>query len=186
MNNRCLAGAPCDTSLSRCQRSASTHPDNLPTVVSKQATAYRGGGGVRGQKNFVYLKSTSNFGPLLVFSEEKFSDVGGWMGGWVGGSGGGAQAAIPPLPPLPPVTVSCGPSVTANRWRLPAAQLTKCDGGCVPTAVDGLVTTVSPTAVAFYIFRCSALLWLRAPPFHTSLRHRSRTCSRAIRAWVRS
>ena len=53
------------------------------------------GGWVRGQKNFVYLKSASNFpAPFDKFHflpQEKFSDVGG-------GAGQGSKQT-PPLPP---------------------------------------------------------------------------------------
>ena len=47
-----------------------------------------GGGGSEAKNKFVHLKSTSNFGPVLMnfifFPEENFSDVVGW----VAGSGG--------------------------------------------------------------------------------------------------
>ena len=58
----------------------------------------------------MYLKWTSKLGPVSFFSEEKFSDVGGWVGGWVGqpksGRGGGGGGAI--CPPPPQVSLSNG------------------------------------------------------------------------------
>ena len=61
----------------------------------------RGGGGSEAEKQFVYPKSTTNFGPPLInffflFLRKHFLM---WVGG-VWGSGRGAQAAIPPPRPL--------------------------------------------------------------------------------------
>ena len=51
-------------------------------------------------KRIVYLKSTSNFGPLRSISFFLRKHFLMWVSGWVGGSGGGAQAATPPHGPL--------------------------------------------------------------------------------------
>ena len=79
-------------------------PSSKPLVHPRPLLGQRVGGGQRPQKSLCAPKGRPSSGPfeefLSFFPEDKFSDVGGWVGGWVGLLGVGRHPKGPP-PPRP-------------------------------------------------------------------------------------